>query len=273
MGSSAKTRFRLVNQRPGACYALLLTAGELAGTMRETVLDTQLLDQVTKPVPVDLGARQVGGQGDVLGRGERRDEVEGLEDEADVVTAQPGETGVVEPSDILATHERLPRCRPVETRHAVHQGRLARARRAHHGGEPAPFEGHVDASQGVHGRLPGPVRLAQVHGVRRRAGLDVVDRFPGCERHASSPRSVKRRRPVPAVASVPLYISGPQRRSRVHYGHDSGHKKANSGGANLSRTAIRGFRVTLLVAPGKRPVPAAGAAWGRARLGHCAPGR
>src|SRR5690242_11809369 len=49
-GLVGEDKVRLVNQRPGACYALLLTAGELAGTMRETVLDTQLLDQVTKPV-------------------------------------------------------------------------------------------------------------------------------------------------------------------------------------------------------------------------------
>ena len=59
-----------------------------------------------------------------------------------------------------------PEVGPVEAGHAVHQGGLARARRAHDGREAAALEGHVDAGQGVHRRLSGPVGLAQVDGVR-----------------------------------------------------------------------------------------------------------
>src|SRR5690242_9249496 len=45
-----KDEGRLVDQRPGARDALLLAAGKLTGTMRETVSDTELFDQVVKPV-------------------------------------------------------------------------------------------------------------------------------------------------------------------------------------------------------------------------------
>jgi hypothetical protein len=169
-GLVGEDQIGLVDQRPGAGHPLLLAAGELGRAMREPVRDAQLLHQVAEPVAVGLGPGQVSGQGDVLGRGQRRDQVEGLEDEADLVPAQPGEPGVVEPADVLAAHERLPRRRPVQPGHAVHERRLARARRAHHGGEPGPVDGDVDARQGVHRRLAAAVGLVQVDGTRRRTG-------------------------------------------------------------------------------------------------------
>src|SRR5690348_11499240 len=181
----------LVDQRPGAGDALLLAAGELGRAVREAVGDAQPADQVAEPLPVDLGPGQVGREGDVLRRGQRGDQVEGLEDEADLVAAQPGEPGVVEPADLLAADERLPRRRPVQAGHAVHERRLAGPRRAHHRGEPAPFDGHVDAGQGVHGGLPGPVRLVQVHGTRRRTVRPVLHSAThyGEIRHSASPRA------------------------------------------------------------------------------------
>jgi hypothetical protein len=173
-GLVGEDQIGLVDQRPGAGHPLLLTAGELGRAMRETVRDAQLLHQVAEPVAVGLGPGQVSGQGNVLGCGQGRDQVEGLEDEADLVPAQPGEPGVVEPADVLAAHERLPRRRPVQAGHAVHERRLAGARRAHHGGEPGPVDGDVDARQGVHRRLAAAVGLVQVDGTRRRTGPPVV---------------------------------------------------------------------------------------------------
>jgi hypothetical protein len=172
-GLVGEDQIGLVDQRPGARHPLLLAAGELGRAVREPVRDAELPDQVAEPVAVDPGPGQVGGQGDVLGRGQRRDQVEGLEDEADLVPAQPGEAGVIQPADVLAAHEGLPRRRAVEARHAVHERRLARARRAHHGGEPGPVDGHVDAIEGVHRRLAAAVGLVQVDGPRRRSSLAV----------------------------------------------------------------------------------------------------
>ena len=54
------------------------------------------LDDLVEPRGVGLAAGEAGGQRDVLRRGERRDEVERLEDEPDPVAAQLGEPAVVE---------------------------------------------------------------------------------------------------------------------------------------------------------------------------------
>jgi hypothetical protein len=152
--------------------------------VRQPVADTQLFHQVVEPLLVHLGARERSRQGDVLGRGQRRDEVEGLEDEADPVTSQLGEPGIIKGPDILLAHECLPRRRPVQARHAMHQRRLARARRPHDGREPAALDGHADTGQGMHGCLSDPVRLAQVYGMRRRSGLHAIDRCLRLEHHA-----------------------------------------------------------------------------------------
>src|SRR5271165_2363115 len=71
-GLVGEDEVRLVDQRPGARDTLLLTARQLTGTVRQPVADTQLSHQVIEPLPVDLGARQGGRQGDVLSRGQRR---------------------------------------------------------------------------------------------------------------------------------------------------------------------------------------------------------
>ena len=64
-------------------------------------------------------------------------EVERLEDEADLVAAEPGELLVLEPRQLGVADEDRAAGGAVERRAAVHQRRLARARRAHHGGELA----------------------------------------------------------------------------------------------------------------------------------------
>jgi hypothetical protein len=130
-------------------------------------------------------AGQRSGQGDVLGRGQRRDQVEGLEHEADPVPAQPGQSGVVQGPDVQPAHERVPGRGPVQARHAVHERRLARARRAHDGGEPAALEGHRDTGQGVHRRLADPVRLGERNRVRRRRGLRLLGQRRRCGFHIS----------------------------------------------------------------------------------------
>src|SRR5271165_2630656 len=48
-GLVGEDEVRLVDQRPGARYALLLATRQLAGTVVQPVADAQLLDQVTEP--------------------------------------------------------------------------------------------------------------------------------------------------------------------------------------------------------------------------------
>src|SRR5689334_5258284 len=78
-------------------------------------------------------------QHDVLQRGEVRNQVKLLEDEADFFRAHAGEFGGAEPGHILAGQPDVAAAGPVETANQVHQGGFAGAGRAHNG---QPLAGH-----------------------------------------------------------------------------------------------------------------------------------
>jgi hypothetical protein len=151
-----------VDQRSGDGHALLLAAGELGRAVREAVTQADGGDQRVEPLAVDLAAGQRERQQDVLLGGEDRYEVEGLEDEAETIAAQPGAALVVERGDLLAVDDDRARGRAVEAGEQVHQRRLARARRTHDRRELPGGEAHGDAAQGVHGRLSLAVDTGQV---------------------------------------------------------------------------------------------------------------
>ena len=101
------------------------------------------------PVRLRLAAGDLHRQEDVLLRGEHRQEVEELEDEADVVPAQGREAGVVEAGDLGVADPDLPAVGVVQPREDVHERRLARARRPHDGRQPPGRHVEVHAAQGV----------------------------------------------------------------------------------------------------------------------------
>jgi hypothetical protein len=84
-------------------------AAEASCVTITTVLPRAALE-VVGPAPRDQR-----GQVDVLGLGERGQQVEELEDEAEVVTAQPGEIAVLGAVDLLACDVHLSRCRRLES--------------------------------------------------------------------------------------------------------------------------------------------------------------
>ena len=67
--------------------ALLLTAGELGRPVRQPVAEADGVDHPIEPRLVGIAAGERHRQRDVLDRGQRRDEVERLEHEADLVAA------------------------------------------------------------------------------------------------------------------------------------------------------------------------------------------
>jgi hypothetical protein len=83
-------------------------------------------------------------QRDVLERRQRRQQVEGLEDEADLVPAQRREPLVVQTAECGVADDGITAAERVETGHAVHERRLARPGRAHDRCEAAAGEGDVD---------------------------------------------------------------------------------------------------------------------------------
>ncbi len=170
VGSSAKIRSgRLMRARAQAarcCWPPDISLGRWES--RSPI--PSCADQVVEPGLVDLHAGQVGGQGDVLCRGEGGHQVERLEDEADPVTAHLGEGGVVEEADLLVADEGVARGGRVQPGHAVHQRGLARARRSHDGGEPALLELDGHAVEGAHHGVLGAVGLDQIDGPGRGRG-------------------------------------------------------------------------------------------------------
>ena len=101
-------------------------------------------------------------QDDVLERRDRGDQVERLEDEADLLTTEDGEVLVVERAEVDVADDRLAGREGVEAGDAVHQRRLAGARRAHDRRETGTVEldGHA-----VEGLDDGVALAVVLHGV------------------------------------------------------------------------------------------------------------
>src|SRR3954470_15266490 len=151
-------------ERPGDGDALLLPAGELVRAVPQPVAEAQPADDGVHPVPVGPLPGQLHRQQDVVLRVEHRQQVEGLEDEADPLAAQRGQLLVAQGGQLGVAQPDLPGAGGVQAGEAVHQRRLARARRAHDRGEPAAGEGDVDPGERVHRGLPAAVGLAQAEG-------------------------------------------------------------------------------------------------------------
>jgi hypothetical protein len=88
--------FRLADQSPCRRDALLLPSGKLGWPVGQPVSETHRVDDVVHPRPVRIAAGDVDGQRDVLRCAQRRNEVVGLEHEADLVPPQDGEALLVE---------------------------------------------------------------------------------------------------------------------------------------------------------------------------------
>ena len=94
---------RVVDERPGDGHPLLLPAGQVTGPMRSAVGQAEPVEELVGPVPA-APAAHAGDQErrlDVLARREARDEVEGLEHDADGAAAvlperSTGEAGHVD---------------------------------------------------------------------------------------------------------------------------------------------------------------------------------
>ena len=100
-------------------------------------------------------------QDDVLLRRQHRQQVEELEDEADVLSAQLRDLGVAELAEPCSRDRDVALSRLVERREEVHQRRFSGARGAHDRGQLPALDSERDAAQRVHGRLALAVDTAQ----------------------------------------------------------------------------------------------------------------
>ena len=153
---------------PGDRHALLLAAGELARVMMLAAGqadDSQRRHDVLAP----LAPRQVREQErqlDVLERRQDRDQVIGLEDEADVVGPPAGDLRLGEVAQVLAVHDHLAAGGPVEPGDQVQERGLARARGAHERQELPFADGKIEVDQNRNPELVASVFLVE-HRARR----------------------------------------------------------------------------------------------------------
>ena len=100
VGSSANTRSGLLIKARAHATRCCCPPDSSDGRCPEPPFDAEPADQVVEPFLVHLVTGQVGWQRDVLRRRQRRDEVEGLENEPHPVAPELGELGVVEAADV-----------------------------------------------------------------------------------------------------------------------------------------------------------------------------
>jgi len=121
---------RIVGQRTGERDALLLAARELRRVMVSAIGQSHLVEQPSCAGGRVASACNFHRNADVLEGGQRRNEMEELEDEPDLLAAQSGELVLAERGDIGAVNQDRPRRGRVEAGNQTEQCRLAAARGA-----------------------------------------------------------------------------------------------------------------------------------------------
>ena len=155
---------RAAGERPGHGDPLLLPARQLGRSVVEPLAQVDGADHVVEPAPLGVAAGEGQRQRDVLEGGERRDEVERLEHEADPVAPEAGQPPLGQGAELDPLDEGLAGGQRVEAGGAVHQRRLARARRSHDRREPTGREADRDVVEGDDRGVVGAVDLAGADG-------------------------------------------------------------------------------------------------------------
>ena len=131
-----------VDERPGDCDALLLSAGELGRLMMGPVGQAHFFEHLHGPLPLlmlgEALPRVAQGHENVLQGSRAGEEIEALKDEADDPVAQAGPLLRAETGDLPAVEPVLAGGGVVEAPEDVHERALARAARAHERHQLAP---------------------------------------------------------------------------------------------------------------------------------------
>ena len=179
---------RVVGQRTGDRDALLLPTGGARRQLACLIGHAHALEQAHGPL-VSLARRpqpaEVHRQHHVLDHGQRRQQLEELEDDADRPAAPDGGPALGQEAQVLAGNGHHPGRRAVDAGDHVHERRLAAARPTDDADELAGVDLEIDAIEGAERPGVGDVVLddrAQVDEVR-------AGRAPACHRRSRSARS------------------------------------------------------------------------------------
>src|SRR5207248_1038498 len=151
----------IADERSGDGDALELAARKLGGTVVDAVAEAECLEQRHGHALETSEALSVEqkGDGDVLPRGQRREQVEELEDEAQLMASQVRQLVVVELGDVDAADPDVPGGGRVEAAHEMEQGALARPAGAEYRHELTRGDGERDVVEGPDRLRAAPVVL------------------------------------------------------------------------------------------------------------------
>ena len=141
----------LGDEGPGHSHPLLLPAGDLVGVLLQQCVDTQPPGQGQQPLLHLLVGlpRQHQGEQDVVLDGECVQEIEILEDKAQVVPTEGSDVPLLDGDDVLPVQQDLAAGGLIQGRQDIQQGRLAAAGLAHDGDVLSGLHGKVDAGEGL----------------------------------------------------------------------------------------------------------------------------
>ena len=141
---------RLRRQRAGDRHALLLAAGKLAGIVRDAVAKADRRELARRHAERIAMAGKLQRHGDVLQRRHVGDEVEGLEDDADVAAAKGGDLVLALAVQQLAGDAHRAGIDPLQPGDHHQQRRFAGAGRPDDAGRLARRDVEADALQHMH---------------------------------------------------------------------------------------------------------------------------
>src|SRR5690606_35522625 len=148
-------------ERPGDADTLALTTGELVGTAVGLVLHADLGEQALRVARV-LEPTERQRQLDLVAAGQGGDEVAGLEDETDPLTADPGELPWRGSREVDVTQADAARGGRREGASHGEQARLAGSRRSDDGDDLARLDLQGDLVEGDHGVVAVSVQQGDV---------------------------------------------------------------------------------------------------------------
>ena len=160
-----------IGQRPGYADPLLLAAGELARPVVAAIAQAQAGQQGAGTY-LALGAGGAGIDGGDLhvgGRIQMGQQMVALEDEAEVVAAQPRQGQGIQAGGVLTTKQVLAAARAIEAAQQVHQGGLAGAGGTDYGHHLPRRYGQIQRVQ--HSHLVLPALVAALNALELDQGL------------------------------------------------------------------------------------------------------
>ena len=156
---------RIVHQGPPDRDSLLLTARELRRQAVAPSPEAELVEQLIGPLlglGVDSGSPELADDEQILLRGQERDQVDGLKDEADLIPSEPRQLLVIEFGDVGPADSHAARCRAEQRSCDGQQRGLPRPRRTDEDHHLVVLDGQADVVQRDDLLIIGSVDLADV---------------------------------------------------------------------------------------------------------------